>query len=455
MKKIISTLSLLLVIIASNAQVGINNSGNSPASSSMLDVSSTNKGVLLPRMTSQQRNAISSPETGLLVFDTDRQALYMFDGDGWRPFAYATDQAASLTPRYPKENIGYLGKSVAIWDDYAVVGSPSDTANGFNSGTAYIYMRENGTWKQKARLAPSNGAASDQFGYSVDIHENTVVIGAPGKTISGSVYRGRVYVFKRNGHVWQQIAGIQSNDGIAGDEFGTSVSIYGNTLAVGSPYNSTGSVYIFRKENNAWTQKAKLLPWTAGNGMHFGRSVALWGSTLVTGAPKYGNGVAFTFNNTDLAGAVWANGQRLDPDQSNFTMDFGVSVSIHENNMVIGAPFYRTPDGTAKGTAYIFKRFNNNWSKYTTIGNEGENGQCGAAVAVDGNRYYVGCPMANGQRGKVIMLHNTYYQGDMRTYFNTDSDATAEFGTSVASFGEHFIIGAPVRFPSVTFGRNP
>jgi hypothetical protein len=380
----------------------------------------------------------------------------MFDGDGWRPFAYATKHAASLTPRYPKGNVGKLGQSVAIWEDIAVVGSPDDTVNGVYSGTAYIFMRENGSWKQKVRLEPLNPAAADQFGASVDIYENTVVIGAPGKDISNDANRGRVYVFKRVGHIWQQVIGLQSSDGIANDYFGASVSIHGNTIAVGSPYNfPAGSVYIFKLDNNSWTQKAKLLPWTVGNGMHFGKSISLWGNTLIIGAPKYGNGTVFTFNNTDVVGAVWAAQQRLEPEQSNFSMDFGASVSLHENNMVIGAPFYRTPDGTPKGTAYIFKRLNNIWSKSSTIGDEGENGQCGSSVALDGNRYYVGCPFANGQRGKVIMLHNSVLPNDMRTFYNTDSDATSQFGTAVTAFGDYFAVGAPIRYPSVTFGRNP
>jgi hypothetical protein len=457
MQKIILPFVVLIVsYFQMHAQVAVNTTGSNPAPSSMLDVNSPNKGVLLPRMTTQQRNGISSPETGLLVFDIDQQALYMYDGDGWRPFAYASDQAASFTPRYPSGNIGQVGRSVAMWGDFAVAGSPGDTANGVASGTAYIYAKENGAWKQKVKLAPSNGAAGDEFGYSVDIYDNIVIVGAPGRAISNANNRGRVYIFKRIGHVWQQVAGLQSSDGVSGERFGTAVAVYATTIAVGAPQTAAGAVYVFKDENSNWVQKAKLLPWTSANGMRFGGSIALWSSTLVVGAPEaWDMGTVFTFNNTDASGAIWSNGQRFDPEQSNFTNNFGASIAIHQNNLIVGAPHFRTPDGTSKGQVYIYKRSVNTFNKYTILGNEGENGKCGSSVAVDGNYFYIGCPWANGQRGKVITLHNTYHPGDMRTYFNSDSDATAEFGSSLSAYGENFMIGAPIRYPSVTFGRNP
>src|SRR2546430_17400681 len=63
--------------------VAVNNTGSVPAASAMLDVNSSNKGVLLPRLTTAQRKAIVNPALGLLVFDIDKFSLYMFDGQNW------------------------------------------------------------------------------------------------------------------------------------------------------------------------------------------------------------------------------------------------------------------------------------------------------------------------------------------------------------------------------------
>src|SRR5690349_646001 len=95
---------LLCIVFSSStmfAQVAINTNGNPAAASSMLDVSSTSKGLLLPRMTSSQRKSIPGPEVGLLVFDTDRQTIYFFDGQNWKPMMAATEETAPLVSRYP------------------------------------------------------------------------------------------------------------------------------------------------------------------------------------------------------------------------------------------------------------------------------------------------------------------------------------------------------------------
>jgi hypothetical protein len=76
---------IILVSIFTNtyAQISINNNGANPDASAMLDVSSTTKGVLIPRMTSNQRTMISSIATGLMVFDTDTKSFWFYNGSSW------------------------------------------------------------------------------------------------------------------------------------------------------------------------------------------------------------------------------------------------------------------------------------------------------------------------------------------------------------------------------------
>lgn len=77
------TILLLFLAIKSFAQLGINATGTAPATSAMLDVSSTSKGFLPPRMTTTQRTAITSPAEGLLVFDTNTKSNWYFNGSIW------------------------------------------------------------------------------------------------------------------------------------------------------------------------------------------------------------------------------------------------------------------------------------------------------------------------------------------------------------------------------------
>jgi len=74
-------MSLVFLGLSLQAQVAISDSATDPDASAMLDVTSTDKGVLIPRMTAIQRDAIESPATGLLIYNTDDAAFDYFDGD--------------------------------------------------------------------------------------------------------------------------------------------------------------------------------------------------------------------------------------------------------------------------------------------------------------------------------------------------------------------------------------
>ena len=77
-------IAFLLLSSVMFAQVGINAGNSSPGPSAMLDVSSTNKGILPPRMTTPQMNAIASPAEGLVVYNTTIHHMMFFDRNGWQ-----------------------------------------------------------------------------------------------------------------------------------------------------------------------------------------------------------------------------------------------------------------------------------------------------------------------------------------------------------------------------------
>ncbi len=109
---------------------------------------------------------------------------------------------------------------------------------------------------QQAELTASDGASGDFFGGSVSISGNTVVVGAPGKNTN----TGAAYVFVRSGTTWTQQAELTASDGVSGDSFGWSVSVYGNTVVVGSPWQNinTGAAYVFVRSGTTWSQQAEL-----------------------------------------------------------------------------------------------------------------------------------------------------------------------------------------------------
>ena len=198
----------------------------------------------------------------------------------------------------------------AIAGDVVVAGAPGDDSFGSNAGSVYVFNTTDGgaTYDEVAKLGASDaedgattGASSDgdTFGSSVAIEGNTVVVGAEKK----NQYTGAAYVYRSTdgGATYVEVAILTAADGVAGDMFGASVAIKGDTIAIGATQNNEdygepqgegpGAVYIFRTTDGGatYTQVAKLT--VAGGAPHdaFGGAVAMDG-VLVAGAKDSGGG---------------------------------------------------------------------------------------------------------------------------------------------------------------------
>jgi hypothetical protein len=183
-----------------------------------------------------------------------------------------------------------FGSSVAIYGSTVVVGAPYRKS----TGAAYVFARSGTAWSQQAKLAPTDIALGDLFGWSVAIYGSTALVSSPGKNSD----TGAAYVFARSGTAWSQQAKLTAR-GTTNESFGWSVAIYGSTALVSSPSKNfdTGAAYVFARSGTAWSQQAKLTAADAVSGDDFGLSVALYGSTAVAGAPyKNSNtGAAYVF----------------------------------------------------------------------------------------------------------------------------------------------------------------
>ena len=349
MKKIFLLFIIFIRQFESFAQsVGIGTS--TPSSSAILDVNSTTKGTLITRMTTVQRKAIANPELSLLVYDTDKKTVYMFDGSEWRPLMFGTSE--SVLPPIPfAVNDGIsgdeFGLKVDIDGDYAIVGSPNhDIGIQTDMGSAYIFKRNNGAWTQHAKLTSSDFDKNKFFGTSVSISGEYAIIGAPGDSI-GTSYQGSVYIFKRTGDIWAQHAKLISNDGSNGDAFGSAVAIDGNYAIVGAPQNDVGgftnrgSAYVFIRSGVTWAQQSHLSPTGGVSSDAFGSSVDISGSYAVVGAPfddgsnSTNRGCAYVFSRI---GGLWSQQAQLIPSYALTDTQFGYSVSISGSSVIIGNP---------------------------------------------------------------------------------------------------------------------
>jgi hypothetical protein len=176
-----------------------------------------------------------------------------------------------------------FGRSVATTGDTVIV---SGLLADDRRGAAYVFTQSGGTWTQAQKLTASDGAALDFFGASVAISGNTVMIGAT----RANLQRGAVYVFTRNGGTWTQHQKLIAGDGAAADDFGASVAISGDTAIVGANVATIagderrGTAYVFTRSGGAWALAQKLAASDGAAGDFFGGTVAISGDTVFVSA---------------------------------------------------------------------------------------------------------------------------------------------------------------------------
>jgi FG-GAP repeat len=190
-----------------------------------------------------------------------------------------------------------FGFSVAISGETVVVGAHSDDgAAAGNQGSAYVFVRSGGVWNQQQKLEASDADAQDGFGFSVAISGETVVVGARGDDGAAAGNQGSAYVFVRSGGVWSQQQKLEASDAAEGDQFGNSVAINGETVVVGARldgFGDQGSAYVFVRSGGVWSQQQKLAVSDGAIFDGFGNSVAISGGTIVVGESEGGGAYVF------------------------------------------------------------------------------------------------------------------------------------------------------------------
>jgi hypothetical protein len=347
----------------------------------------------------------------------------------------------------------FFGFSVSISGDTAIVGAYGDDDAGAFSGSAYVFVWSDTTWIQQAKLIASDAAAGDQFGSSVSISGDTAIVGAPLHNDAGSD-SGSAYVFVRSGTTWSEQAKLTASDAAAGDQFGFSVSISGNTAIIGANLDDdagsdSGSAYVFVRSWTTWIQHAKLTASDAASGDHFGSSVSISGETAIVGARwdddagSY-SGSAYVFVRS---WTIWIQQAKLTASDAAARDVFGFSVSISGDTAIVGA-FGNNDAGSSSGSAYVFVRSGTTWSEQAKLiaSDAAAGDQFGFSVAISRNTAIVGARLDDDAGSKsgsayVFVRSGTTWIQHIKL---TASDAAADdfFGFSVSISGDTAIIGA-------------
>ncbi len=290
-----------------------------------------------------------------------------------------------------------FGTSVSVGLDRIVVGSPGDDDNGTSSGSAYIYDWDGSSW-QETKLTNSDGSSFDNFGESLSIDGDRIAIGAFGEGANGS-YSGSVYVYDWNGATWSETKLI-ANDGIVYDFMGRSVSVSGDIIVAGAYSNDdngqdAGSIYVFDYNGSSWGQTL-ILPSDGTNGDNFGKGVTVSGNRIVAGADKDDdNGAdAGSIYIYDWDGSTWVETKLLASDGAAFD-NFGASVSNSGNRIAVGAA-NNDDNGSNSGSIYVYDWNGTAWIESNYLSTYSQFGSASAsAVAISDDYVVMGIPNVN------------------------------------------------------------
>ena len=250
-----------------------------------------------------------------------------------------------------------FGQSVATNGTYIVITEPWGRS-------AYIYSKSGSQWVLEKTLTVAD-VASEVFGISCDIYENTIVIG------SGAVFAfycsaiGSAYVYEKNGADWNNTAILKPSDGTQTDSFGASVSIDNNTIAVGAGKvdcyeGDKGAVYIYEKNGSSWLETQKLTAPDGIFGDRFGGKVDLENESLIISSS--GSGSVYFY----LKGNSWELKQRITSPNLVGNDGFGYPISLFSNKLLIGAGS-DSELFSKQGAAYLFEFDGANWNKRLKI----------------------------------------------------------------------------------------
>ncbi|MCF8307023.1 MAG: IPT/TIG domain-containing protein [Ignavibacteriales bacterium] len=397
-------------------------------------------------------------------------------------------------------DLAQFGYSVALEAGFAIVGARRDNAAGTDAGAAYVYYRNSGgtdNWGEVKKISASDASGNSEFGTSVSLSGDYIVVGSPYKSDVGAAY-----VYSRNqggADNWGEVSKISASDAQASDHFGTSVSVSGDFVIAGAPDedaggNNAGAAYMFQKSlpDNYPVITSVSPNYGSSSG---GTEVTIYGSNFggTQGTVLIGGANAFStagWNDTQIifttpagsAGLVdvivensdglrdtLVNGFQYNETTAGYQFEelkkivasdaqesdkFGRSVSIFGDFAIIGAPEDNNGAGVNAGAAYIFDRIQggiNNWGEVKKLtsfdAQAGDN--FGTAVSISGDFAIVGAELENTggtYAGAAYLFYRnqggTDNWGEIQKLTPLDAQAGDIFGSSVSISGNYAIVGA-------------
>jgi FG-GAP repeat len=327
-------------------------------------------------------------------------SIFQFNGTNWVLMQKIIDPSGAVND--------FFGSSVAISGNYAIVGSPSDDVLVSDQGSVSIFQFNGSSWVFMQKITDVTGQNNDNFGNSVSISGNYIIVGAQLDDVGANTNQGSATIFQLSGASWVLMQKITDATGSASDYFGSSVSISGNYAIVGAQLDDIGanidqgSANIYQLSGASWVLMQKITDATGAASDYFGSSVSISGNYAIVGAEvddvganlDQGSAGVFQFNGTS-----WVLIQKIIEANGIAYGKFGHSVSISGNYVIVGMYFSQTP-------VTIYQRLGLGWQKVQTITEPGAEtySNFGISVAIDATtkRFLIGASAYGPSSGEAV-----------------------------------------------------
>ncbi len=340
-----------------------------------------------------------------------------------------------------------FGHAVAATDQWVVVGEPSNDDRGPDAGAVHVFSAVTGRYLRQ--LVGAEVANGFEFGFSVAVCGDIAVVGAPQDNASGPI-SGAVYVFNlRNG---RQLLRIEAETPIASSQYGRSVAVSHDHILVGAPQPGSGTGRAYLVDRVTGEELWEITAADAASGDRFGWSVALCGNLGMVGAPLGDSDTVVNCGSVylyDLAGQRELYESNADDATAN--TGYGLAISLGGGYAVVGAP-RDGEGGNEAGAAYVIELISGGEVRKLISDEAADFCRFGNAVSISGAMVLIGENQSSVpydpddeplSRIGSALLYDLVTGAELQRFVAGDADFGDEYGTAVALCGEIVAIGSP------------
>ncbi|MEC9475666.1 MAG: HYR domain-containing protein [Planctomycetota bacterium] len=340
----------------------------------------------------------------------------------------------------PVLNTAEFGSSAEMSGDWLAIGAPEAQYTGSDSGAVHLYRNIGSRWVEEATLVAPDPDDGAEFGHSVSIHDDLLIVGAPGLDGGSSGQVGAAYIFRNDGSSWNFEQKLMASNGTSNDEFGISVGISDERAVIGAwaalSGSDSGAAYIFSFDGNTWTEDQVIQANDPSAAKHFGGAVAIDGDFIAVGDEEadlgFMDSVGAVYLYTSVTSSTWIFTQKLTAQDPQSGAEFGSSVDLDGENMLVGAPLA----DSANGAAYHYERTSFVYTQAGKLSSAQDDGQLGIDVAITDDYLVIGAWKSNDNAGGITIFEKNASGGyDSESWTPSNLSNGTRFGSTVAAAG--------------------